>query len=290
MRSTFQKTLEILFQSHPDLVLLLGDIGVHSFSKMMQEYPHRIYNVGILEQSMVSLGAGLSKSGLNPILHSIAPFIVERPYEQIKIDFGYQKLKGNIFSVGASYDYSTLGATHHCPADIALMLLIPGTDILIPGNDEELVGLMNEHVPRNSLSYFRLTENGHGLQGYFSNGEIVKNGKDLTVIAFGPTLGLAIEASESFDVEIIYINKIMPFETGIISKNCSSNKVLILEPFYQNTTTHLIHAALERNCFVKSIGVPREYIHEYGSFENLDQKLGFNVENVKSTIRSMISS
>jgi transketolase len=290
VRTTFQKTLEVLFQSHPDLVLLLGDIGVHSFSKMAQEYPQRIYNVGILEQTMVSLGAGLSKSGLNPILHSIAPFVVERPYEQIKIDFGYQKLRGNIFSVGASYDYSTLGATHHCPSDIALMLLIPGTDILIPGNDKELVGLMNEYVLNNKLSYFRLTENGHGLEGCFSNGEIIKTGKDLTVIAYGPTLNLAIEASKSFDIEIIYFNKVMPFESGVISKNCASDKILILEPFYQYTTTHLVQVAMERNCFVKSIGVPREFIHDYGTFENLDQKLGFNVENIKSNISKMISS
>jgi transketolase len=290
MRIAFQKTTEELFQVNSDLVLLLGDIGVHAFSKMAQQYPNRIYNLGILEQSMVSLAAGLSKSGLNPILHSIAPFIVERPYEQLKIDFGYQQLRGNIFSVGASFDYSTLGATHHCPSDVALMLLIPGTDILIPGNDKELALLMKEYIPNNHLSYFRLTEHPHNIEDFYSNGEVIKNGKDLTIIAFGPMLGMALAASKNFDVEIIYMNRLMPFENEVIFKNCASNKILILEPFYEGTAFHLIQSAINRSCLMKSIGVPRAFIHEYGSFESLNDKLGFNLENVTYNISTMINS
>ena len=95
-------------------------IAVLSF-QFYKKYPKRIYNIGILEQSMISMAAGLSNEGLKPIVHTIAPFIVSRAYEQLKIDFGYNKLNGNFVSIGASYDYASLGCTHHCPEDINLM-------------------------------------------------------------------------------------------------------------------------------------------------------------------------
>jgi transketolase len=287
MRKTFQQCTEHLFKSYSDLVLLLGDIGVHSFREMSREYPTRIYNVGILEQTMVSMAAGLSKSGLNPIIHSIAPFVIERPFEQIKIDFGYQKLRGNIVSVGASFDYSTLGATHHCPADVGLMLLVPGVEILIPGNDRELELLMKTHVPNENLSYFRLTENGHNLINATPNGKVIKNGKSLTVLAIGPALQCAIDASIGFDIEIIYMNTIIPFDYKAISQNCQSNKVLIIEPFYESTVTHLVQESFNRYSLIKSIGVSREFIHDYGTYSDLNTRYGLTVDKIKNKIIEM---
>jgi transketolase len=86
---------------------------------------------------MISLAAGLSKTDLIPVVHTITPFIVERALEQIKVDFGYQKLNGNFISVGNSYDYAGLGCTHHCPGDIAILSSIPGIQLVAPGNDKE---------------------------------------------------------------------------------------------------------------------------------------------------------
>ena len=90
---------------------------------------------------MISMAAGLSNEGLKPIVHTIAPFIVNRAYEQLKIDFGYNKLNGNFVSIGASYDYASLGCTHHCPEDINLMYNIPNMQIVVPGSSEEFDAL-----------------------------------------------------------------------------------------------------------------------------------------------------
>ena len=115
MRKQLVRTVEAVLSEDDRVVLLLGDIGVFGFRNAFERFPHRVYNVGILEQATISMAAGLALEGFIPIFHSIAPFAVERALEQLKIDFGYQRLPGVIISVGASYDYAALGCTHHCP-------------------------------------------------------------------------------------------------------------------------------------------------------------------------------
>ena len=127
MRKQFVSTFESLIKKDKKLSLLLCDIGVFGFRNSIAKYPNRVMNIGILEQSTIGVAAGMSRSGLIPVIHTIAPFLVERAFEQIKIDFGYQDIGCNLVSVGASYDYASLGCTHHCPADVALLKNIPVT-------------------------------------------------------------------------------------------------------------------------------------------------------------------
>jgi len=110
MRKQFVATIERLLDEDPRLVVLLGDIGVFAFRIAFKKHPKRVINIGILEQATVSLAAGLAKEGFIPLFHSIAPFVVERAFEQIKVDFGYQQLAGHFVSVGGSYDYAALAA------------------------------------------------------------------------------------------------------------------------------------------------------------------------------------
>ena len=95
MRRQFTQTITQVFKKDKKTVMLLGDIGIFAFRNLFKKYPKRIYNIGILEQSMISLAAGLSNEGLKPIVHTIAPFMISRALEQLKIDFGYNKLGGN---------------------------------------------------------------------------------------------------------------------------------------------------------------------------------------------------
>ena len=137
MRKTFTSTASKIIKENKNTALLLGDIGVYGFRDILSAHPERAFNIGILEQSMVSMAAGLASEGIIPIIHTIAPFIVERALEQIKVDFGYQKLPGNFVSVGASFDYAKLGCTHHCPGDVNILSNIPKVNIFIPGHAKE---------------------------------------------------------------------------------------------------------------------------------------------------------
>src|SRR5277367_5503004 len=158
MRKQFVKTVTSIMEQDPRVVLLLGDIGVYGFREAFQRFPKRCYNVGVCEQAMVSLAAGLALEGMIPVVHTIAPFLVERAFEHLKVDFEYQGLGGNFVSVGASYDYSKLGPTHHCPGDGAILKTIPGMHIYVPGHPDEFDVLFRENYHKLAPKYFRLSE------------------------------------------------------------------------------------------------------------------------------------
>jgi len=108
IRQEFADQMLKLGSKDKSIVVLVGDISHGILKPFAKKNQDRYYNIGICEQSIVNMAAGLSKVGLNPVVHTIAPFITERAYEQIKLDFGYQKQNINLITVGGSFDYSKL--------------------------------------------------------------------------------------------------------------------------------------------------------------------------------------
>ncbi len=154
MRKQFPKTVLELMDKDERVVVLLGDIGVFAFQEVFKKYPNRIYNVGILEQSMIGMAAGLAMSGFIPIVHTIEPFLVERAFEQIKDDFGYQELKGNIVGVDVSETAPNLGYTHQCPYALQMMGFIKGMNVFEPKTSEEFDEILKNNYTQ--LNYIRI--------------------------------------------------------------------------------------------------------------------------------------
>src|SRR3989338_7811842 len=190
MRKQFVKTVGDILNRDKRLVVLLGDIGVFGFRDSFKTHPNRVYNIGILEQATISLAAGLAKTDLIPVVHTIAPFIVERSLEQLKVDFAFQRLGGNFVNVGASYDYAALGAPHHCPADIGILKNVPGMEIVVPGTADEFDALFRQSYGDGHPTYFRLSERGNteNRKVTFGKATVIKKGKKATAIAVGPIL------------------------------------------------------------------------------------------------------
>ncbi len=155
MRKQFPKTVLEIMDKDERVVVLLGDIGVFAFKDVMEKYPKRCINIGILEQAMVSTAAGLSMAGLITIVHTISPFLVARAYEQIRDDFGFQQLKGTFVGVDVYTTSPNLGLTHSCPEDTALMSHVPGMKTFTPESAEEFDTLLKENYADN-LNYFRI--------------------------------------------------------------------------------------------------------------------------------------
>lgn len=153
-RQQFSKTVIDLMAQDERIVVLLGDIGVFAFKEAFEKYPARCYNMGICEQSMVGMAAGLAMAGFVPIVHTIEPFLVDRAFEQIKIDFGYQELKGNIVGVDVSETASNLGYTHQCPYALSHMKNVQGMKVFAPETPEEFDKLFKENYKE--LCYFRI--------------------------------------------------------------------------------------------------------------------------------------
>lgn len=287
MRKQFNKTLKNILYSDKNTVLLLGDIGVFAFRQEIETLSDRVYNIGILEQSTISIAAGISKSKLIPFVHTIAPFITERALEQIKIDFAYQKLAGNLISVGASYDYAALGCTHHCPADISILLSIPNCQILIPGSSKELDKLILSSYNNEYLTYTRLSEYEHSMNIdiEYGKGLKIKSGKLGTVIVYGPMLEQVYNACKDIDITLLYYTSIAPFDNKLLLDNFNRT-IIICEPFYAGTTNYLINQSVSTSDTYKiyNIGIPREFLSNYGTKQEQDEYLGLDSYNIKNRI------
>lgn len=284
MRKQFVKTVEDLMAHDERLVLLLGDIGVFGFRNAFKLYPDRTYNIGICEQAMTSLAAGLAKEGLIPVLHSIAPFVVERCLEQLKIDLCYQNLPANIVSVGSSYDYAALGCTHHCPGDVAILRALPGMEIVVPGTPAEFDQLFRAAYANTHATCFRLSErsNQQSYEVEFGRAKVIRCGSLVTVIAVGPTLTWVQEATQELDVTVLYYTTVAPFDGDTLRENCPSHKIAVVEPFYEGTLAHDIMSAMkEKSIRLLSIGVPRRFLTNYGQAADHDLMCGLTTEQIK---------
>lgn len=292
MRKQFVTTVEQTLAQDARLVLLLGDIGVFGFQNAMQQHASRVYNIGILEPSTVGLASGLSKVGLVPVVHTIAPFLVERSYEQLKIDFGYQRLGGNFVSVGASYDYAALGCTHHCPGDVGVLLNIPGMEIVVPGTAQEFHALFAHSYADGQPTYYRLSEreNQASQPVRFGQMEVVQHGTGATVLAVGPMLDKVLEAASGLDVCVLYCTTVSPFDAEGLRANLGPHgKVLLVEPFYTGTLTHLVtQAAGDQPLRLRSVGVQREFLTHYGRPERHDEDNGLTAPHIRTQLQELL--
>ena len=293
MRKAFTQSVSKELGENEWSALFLGDIGVHAFRDSFEKFPRRVFNIGILEQSMVSLAAGFALEGFIPTIHTIAPFVVERAYEQIKIDFGYQRLRGNLVTVGSSVDYASLGCTHHCPGDVAIMLNIPEVQVLVPGHGGEFSSLYEQTSRNDSFTYSRLSELSNTTQQkvVFGQGLAIKKGAEATILCFGPTLDMTIEACRDLDVNILYFTTVFPFDFEIIKAACTNGKLLLVEPFYQHSLTHLILDKLgTTRTQIFSVGVPRTFLRNYGSVSEHYKEFGLTSAKIRTTAQELIDA
>ncbi len=292
MRKQMVTTIEDILERDERLVLLLGDIGVFGFRGAFEKHPTRVYNIGILEQSTVSMAAGLAKTGLIPVVHTIAPFLVERSLEQIKIDFCYQELGGNIVTVGASYDYAALGCTHHCPGDVGILSNLPGMELVLPGTGEEFDTLFREVYGNGNPTYFRLTERENPVSQPVEFGKatmVREGGEGATVVAVGPTLGPVLEAVKDLDVTVLYYTTLNPFDYETLRTCGSGGRVLLCEPYYRGVLAEKISRAFyPRPLVLDCVGIPHRFLTNYGRAEDHDLLTGLNPGHIRLRLETLI--
>jgi transketolase len=291
MRQQMAASITELMGSDNRVVVVLADISTELFAQAAQRYPLRIINVGIMEQTMISVAAGLALEGFIPIAHSIAPFVVERPFEQLKDDFCYQGLGGNFISIGASYDYSTSGMTHHAPGDVQVLRTLPGMQIVVPGTAAELDTLVQTAYANGAPTYYRLSTraNTEAQTVRFGAAEILRRGERATVIAVGPALDCTLAAVAGLDVSVLYYTTVAPFDATTLREVAATETVVLVEPFYAGTLVADVCAALApRAVRIEAIGVPREVLSRYGTSEQHDAAIGFTPADIRERIARLV--
>lgn len=300
MRQQFADSMLSIGTDDPDLVVLVGDISHFILQPFAKACPGRFYNIGICEPTILSMAAGLSKMGFHPVVHTIAPFLIERGFEQIKLDFCYQKLSGNIVTVGSAYDYANLGCTHHCYGDFALLKTLPGVQIVYPGSPEEFDILFRATYRNESLTVFRLPGTLHGqtLENHdihFGKACKIREGSNLTLISTGPHLKTALDAVEplvrtGWDPDIIYLHTVLPLDTDRLLESIQKTKrVCVIEEHMQagglgDDILRLANGLVQIDLL--SLSIPNRFITQYGSYENHCRTAGLTPENIVRQINS----
>ncbi len=300
IREVFADLVTKIGKKDKNLVVMVADISHGILKKFRENFPDRYYNIGICEPSMVNLAAGLSKVGLNPVIHTIAPFLVERSYEQIKLDFGYQKLPVNIVSVGGAFDYTKLGCSHHCYTDVSLLSHFKDANIILPASENEFRKLFMRTYKMKKINYFRIPENKHEVNIDTKKiifGKIVKilNGRDVTLVASGTMLKEAKLAAEyckkiGIDVELLYAHTLKPFDKKSIYKSVKKTKKIVT---VEDLSAHdgLYSLCIKsiynlNNISAKQLAI-KDFIHSYGSFNELCKKSGLNHSNIIKQIKKI---
>ena len=137
VRETFTDTIHEVGTFDKKLCVIVSDISHFRLQKFAKENPDRYYNLGVCENSIVNLAAGISYAGFIPVIHTFASFMIDRSYEQLKLSFGYHKLGVNIVTIGSGVEYSYHGVTHHSYIDGLLVKSIEGSSVFNPGSTHE---------------------------------------------------------------------------------------------------------------------------------------------------------
>jgi transketolase len=299
MRARFTEVASELLDASERLVVLTADLTASAFNQARERHPHRVLNVGIREQLLISMAGGLALAGMRPIAHSFAPFLIERPFEQIKIDLCHQGVAAILVSAGASYDIAAGGRTHQAPADVALLDTLPSWRIHVPGHPDEAEAQLRTAARTDDLVYLRLSSQAnrrpYGLAGRGAAGGFrrLRDGRDGVVIAVGPLADPVLAATADLDVTVLYAATVRPFDTAALRAALAAADqpaVVLAEPYLAGTSAAHVAAALtDVPHRILALGVPREELRRYGAPVQHAAAHGLDARGLRASITGFLS-
>jgi transketolase len=291
MRERFTSVTAELLDTNPRLAVVLADITAAAFEPAARRHPDRVINLGIREQLLVSAAGGLSLAGMRPIAHTFASFLVERPFEQIKLDLNHQGAGAVLVSSGASYDYASGGRTHQSPADVALLDTLPGWTVHVPGHPDEAERQLRAAAAGDGLVYLRLSEQSNAVPLAREPGRlsVLRTGSDGTVIAAGPLADSVVEATLGLDVTVLYASTVRPLDAQTLRETLRAPSVVLVEPYLAGTSVRAVTAALSGVPLrLLGLGVGREELRHYGSPAEHEAAHGLDPPSLRASITAFL--
>lgn len=290
MRQTFVDTVSAALDGDPRLAVVTADISAAAFAPARARHPHRVLNVGIREQAMIGVAGGLALTGMRPVVHSYTPFLVERPFEQIKLDLGHQDVGAVLVSIGGSYDDPAWGRTHQGPGDVALLDTLPGWTVHVPGHPDEVADLLPAALTGDDRVYLRLSTRENS-RAYPANGRftVVRTGTRGTVLAVGPMLDKVLAATAGLDVTVLYASTVRPFDHRGL-RAAGHTDIVLVEPYLAGTSAHQVADAFADVAHrLRALGVRRDVeVRAYGTAEEHDAVHGLDSQGIATAVRQFI--
>ena len=303
-RESYGKTLVELGKEHDDLVVLDADLaGATKTGVFQKAFPERHIDCGIAEANMMGIAAGLSTCGKVPFASSFAMFAAGRAYEQVRNSIGYPHLNVKIGATHAGISVGEDGATQQCNEDIALMRTIPGMVIINPCDDVEACAAVRaayEYVGPVYLRFGRLAipviNDPATYHFEIGKGVLLKEGKDVTIIATGLCVCEALEAAkllaaDGVDAEVINIHTIKPLDEELVAASAvKTGKVVTVEE--HSVIGGLGSAVCDALCEkapvrVMKIGI-NDRFGESGPGAELVKKYGLDAESIYKKVKAFV--
>lgn len=239
-RAVFGQAILALAEHTPDLVVLSADLGNSSgLDRFRNAHPDKFINVGIAEQNLIGVAAGMAKEGLTVFATSFAPFISMRAAEQVRMNLGYMQLNVKAVGIGSGLAMGFLGNSHYGLEDVAVMRSIPGITIVSPADCGEIVKTVFAAAKYQGPMYIRLTGGPNNPIVYQDDYEFeigkavcVREGSDVTIIACGTMVYHSVEAAKLLEARgisaaVVNMHTIKPLDTDALRSAIGSSKLIV---------------------------------------------------------------
>ena len=258
MRENLSALITDYAVKNPRVIVLSGDHGYALFDSVRKAAPDQFINVGVAEQSMVGIAAGLARAGYRPIVYGLSAFVPIRVLEQIKLDLCISRLPVLLLGDGAGLVYSTLGSSHQCGEDIAALRPMPGISIYSPADGFELEACFHEAMaPNAGPSYLRIGKSDrpavHTKAPESSAYNFLKkSGEKNLVIGTGSMASSAAELGASLGLDAMSVVRIKPFPPSLAADIAGYEKIFVLEE--HNRAGGLFSAVCEELALARRAG------------------------------------
>jgi len=302
VRNTFSEALYDEAKKNPEIYIVVADISpAGSMAKFSTEYPERFINVGVAEQSMIGIAAGLALRGCQPFAYTIATFSLYRPFEMVRDDLCYQNLPVTVVGMGSGVIYSTLGGTHHTQEDIAVAGAIPNMQIIAPCDPAECTEA-TRHCATQKVGpiYLRLGKAGEpdmtkGAEPWkFGKLRYLRRGSDVCILTYGVITKMAAQIADSLaaqgkSVSLVSCHTLKPLDReGIIEALKTHKQVIVIEEHAPQgglaPQTKQIAWDIKATCRLDTFTLQDKFIHNYGSHDDLLAAHGLSPQRILAAV------
>jgi transketolase len=298
MRDAFALALNQASKEHENIYFVVADISpASSLQGFLTDNPNRFIDVGVSEQSLIGMAAGLAMKGFRPFAYTIANFVIYRPFEQVRVDLCYQNLPVVLVGVGGGVSYPALGGTHHTLEDIAVMSALPNMTVVAPCDPLEVMAAVAQSFQLSGPMYLRLGKAGEpnltsNSEEKFEIGKIrkVKSGTNTAIISYGPIMEMAfnlplMDVINEESVAIFSSHTLKPFDDdGLAKILVEFPKVIVLEEhvYAGGLSSHAIRVAQINGIKtdLRLIHLKDEFVHVYGQKEDILAAHGITLERL----------
>ena len=304
IRDSYGNALAECGAKYPDLIVLDADLaGATKTSVFQKAFPDRHIDCGIAECNMTGIAAGLATCGKIPFISSFAMFVAGRNFEQIRNSIGYPHLNVKIGATHAGITVGEDGATHQCNEDIALMRTIPGMTVVVPSDDVEAKAVVEAAIQHKGPMYLRfgraavpVINDNPDYKFELGKGIVLKEGKDVTILASGMCVSESLAAAEKFaadgvSAEVINIHTIKPLDEELIiaSAKKTGKVVTVEEHSVIGGLGSAVCDVLSEKCPMKvlKIGI-NDTFGESGPAGALVKKYGLDSESIYEKVKAFL--